>query len=344
MTLTDSLSRRQSNEGAVISVIYTSRYDTPDFATLRARFDDRVTLNNLHPSRALFKMGLHLRRAFKANEYDVVHLHSTYAGFVGRLALIGIRTKTRVFYSPHGFAFLRTNQKPAVRRLIALVEFLLSRTSSKLILTSESEALAAKRTLRVSTTTVLNTGIPLEMMRKANLPSSNLAAKPLVGCVGRVSFQKAPWRFAAVARELHETADFIWIGGGSTSDIEKWLADAPVKVTGWVDPPDLANLIDTLDVFLFPSLWEGMALSLIQAQGQGIPAVTTDAVGNVDSVLDGVSGFICRTEEELVERTRLLVSEPLLREQFSKESIKWARRKLSDENVGSDSIRIYLGS
>ena len=159
--------------------------------------------------------------------------------------------------------------------------------------------------------------------------------------VGRVVHQKAPWRFAAAARALGDRADFVWIGGGSAEDEHRWFGDAPVRVTGWVSPSELAALLDSMDVLLFPSLWEGMSLSLIQAQAQGIPAVVSDVVGNRDSVEDGVTGFVCGDDDAIVSATARLLGDPALRERMSAAAREWARRALTDDAIGRDSLALY---
>ena len=41
--------------------------------------------------------------------------------------------------------------------------------------------------------------------------------------IGRICYQKAPWRFAAVAEALHGQARFVWVGDGDAADRRRWL-------------------------------------------------------------------------------------------------------------------------
>jgi glycosyltransferase involved in cell wall biosynthesis len=159
--------------------------------------------------------------------------------------------------------------------------------------------------------------------------------------VGRICYQKAPWRFATVARALKEQAEFVWIGGGSEDDVRRWLTEPAVTITGWLSPEELTQQINELDVLLFPTLWEGMALSLMQAQAQGIPAVVSKVVGNVDSIVDGRTGFVCGTDDELISRVYELLMDEKLRSDMSRAAVKWASDALLDTGVGAESISIY---
>lgn len=112
MAVTQRLAFQQVDLGADVTLRYVARKETPPPEALRAMYRREVELERVGGGdesaiRALFRLLCSLRRSYRGNEFDVVHLHSSFAGGIGRLALIGCRTKTRVYYSPHGFAFLR---------------------------------------------------------------------------------------------------------------------------------------------------------------------------------------------------------------------------------------------
>ncbi|WP_022879007.1 glycosyltransferase [Microbacterium sp. B19] len=340
LSLVDSISRRQAEEGADVEVLFTPRPETPTDEALHARFDDRVVLRRVTTGGRLGDFRALSRAVVDAAEgADAVHAHSTIAGAVVRLALGRRLPAERVFFSPHGFAFLRLDLPAPVRHGVRMLERVLAQRST-LVLTSPSEFAIARKALRAPRAHLLQTGIPSESVSR-NPRKGDPDRRPTVGMVGRVVHQKAPWRFAAAARALAAQADFVWIGEGASADERRWFGDAPVRVTGWVSPPELAQLIDSMDVLLFPSLWEGMSLSLIQAQAQGIPAVVSDVVGNRDSVEDGVTGFVCRDDDALIDATARLLRDHELRERMSAAALAWARRALTDDAIGRDSLALY---
>jgi len=343
LSLVDSISRRQTEAGAETVVLFVPRPETPTDDALRARFHPGVRLTRVSTgSRRRDLLALYRAVRREAREADVVHVHSSIAGAVARAALRRRASPDRVFYSPHGFAFLRLDLPRIARLGIRVIETVLARRST-LVLTSPSELAIAEAALRPPRVRLLQTGVASD--RIAVSPRrADPDRRPVVGMIGRVTHQKAPWRFAAAAEELHGRADFVWIGGGSPADEARWLGSAPVRVTGWVSPDELVSLIDAMDVLLFPSLWEGMSLSLIQAQAQGIPAVVSDVVGNRDSVDDGVSGFVRSTTAELIAATERLLDDPPLRERMSSAALEWAHRALTDDRIGTDSLALYAGT
>ncbi|WP_314453134.1 glycosyltransferase [uncultured Microbacterium sp.] len=342
LSVVDSISRRQAEAGAEVRVLFLPRPETPSDEALRARFHPDVELTRLSTGARLGDLRALHRTMRDVGDVDVVHAHSSFAGAIVRRALRGRRDPATVFYSPHGFAFLRLDLPSAVRAALRLVERRLARHST-LILTSPSEYALAQSALAPPRAHLLQTGVASDTVsRRPRRPDR--MRRPVVGMVGRVTYQKAPWRFAAAARALEDRADFVWIGAGAPDDETKWFADAPVRVTGWVSPQELAAYIDGLDVLLFPSLWEGMSLSLIQAQAQGLPAVVSDVVGNRDTVADGITGFVRRTDETLIAATALLLDDAGLRERMSAAALDWARRTLTDDRVGEDSLALYAAA
>jgi len=345
LTLVEALSRRQTEQGADVSLWFLPRPETPEDGWLRDVFDSRVALRRISDDtagvRKYWALVKAVRRAATMNEFDSIHLHSSKAGAVGRIATFFLRNRTSVVvYSPHGFAFLREDTSKLKREVTRLAEMVLAKNCDALVLTSNSEQRVAQKDLRSHNTRLLRTGIPVNRLRGDKRPDAT--GKPLrVGMIGRICYQKAPWRFVSVARALRGQAEFVWIGGGSEEDIKRWMDDPSIKITGWLGAEELVAQINELDVLLFPTLWEGMAISLMQAQAQGVPAVVSDVVGNVDTIVDGRTGFVCANDEELISRVRLLLTDEELRIAMAEASIEWARESLLDTDLGSDSLSMY---
>lgn len=65
-----------------------------------------------------------------------------------------------------------------------------------------------------------------------------------------------------------------------------------VSVLGWVDPGDVATLMDEADVFVLPTYFEGFPNALIEAFALGLPAISTPVGAIPDSLVDGENGFL----------------------------------------------------
>lgn len=337
-----SLTARQAEAGAEVTVLYPRRPDTPTDDDMHERFDDRVTLIEIGVAdrkRDLVTLFRSIRSYLRSGQFDALHLHSSFGGVVGRIAAKFTRSRTKTFYSPHGFAFLRLNESARTRAVYRTLERRLAKIGS-MILISQTELEIAERELHPARAYLVQTGVRSETVGMRPRPEAP-PARPVVGMVGRVMYQKAPWRFATVARALGDSADYLWIGGGEPADEAQWLGDVPVTITGWVGPDEVDRLVKSIDILLFPSLWEGKALSLIEAHAQGIPAVVSDVVGNRDTVVDGVTGFICADDSELIAATRSLVEDAALRDRMSLAAVEWSRTDLTDDNLGRETLAIY---
>lgn len=342
-TLLVRLSARQAQAGATVGVAYLDRPEAPPAEVLRSQFDERVRLQRLRSGSGaaarLVATYRAARAALASGEWDVVHLHSSYAGFVGRLAALRVRSATtEVAYSPHGFAFLRLSSSVGLRLFWQLVEAAMARVGV-CILTCESELATAQARLHPRRAMLLRTGV--DVGHYTPYHSHGETDPPIVAMIGRISYQKAPWRFAAVAEALHGEARFVWVGDGDPADRRRWLDGSPVEVAGWLQEDELRKFLMDTTVLLFPTLWEGMSMALMQAQAQGVPAVVSNAVGNRDAVVQGRTGYVAATDDELVTRTRELVRDPALRARMSAAAVSWAEVGLSDDGLGTDSLALY---
>jgi glycosyltransferase involved in cell wall biosynthesis len=154
----------------------------------------------------------------------------------------------------------------------------------------------------------------------------------------RACYQKAPWRFQQVAQHCEALpAVFTWVGDGACRPSEA----ANLSVTGWLGRSEVAKHMARADVFLMPSLWEGMPLALIEAQAAGLPAVVSNVVGCRDVVQHGVTGFICDTDEELCTRTQQLIQDPELRQRMGENAVKMSRSRFSVERLNAELLNVY---
>lgn len=342
MDLLATITRRQADAGAEVLVLFAARPDTPSDTDLRLIFDERVVLRHVakHDDSTL-KSALAIRaellRELRGKAVDAVHLHSTVAGLIGRFGA-GLKPyRAKTFYSPHGFGFLRSDLPAVVRAGLRRAERLASRRST-LILSTESELELARKQLGDGRMALVVNGISTESLPRA---TANSGDRLRVGMAGRVVHQKAPWVFADIADELSDLADFTWFGGGSPDDTGQWLEGTSVNQIEWIPLAELREQLSHLDVFLFPTLWEGMPLSLIEAQCIGVPAVATRIPGNADIVVDGETGFLCDSREELLERTKQLLSDPELRARMSVYSLETLRGRFDDRRIGEELLSLY---
>ncbi len=140
----------------------------------------------------------------------------------------------------------------------------------------------------------LATGAPRDLLRtRLGLPSNALVA----GVIARLTEQKGH-RFLIDALAQTPGLDalhLLVIGDGPLrAELQKQAATLGIadRVSFLGSRRDLGDLLSTMDIFVLPSLWEGLPLSLVLAMGAGLPVVGTAVAGVPEVVQHGSTGSI----------------------------------------------------
>jgi D-inositol-3-phosphate glycosyltransferase len=116
--------------------------------------------------------------------------------------------------------------------------------------------------------------------------------------------------------------------GEELENCRKLIADqncSNVILLGHLSPQQVGKEMRRADVFFFPSILEGNPQVLVQAAVSGLPAVAMDLY-HPDFVLDGETGFLAATDEELQQKLDLLLTRPDLRQAMSQAAIRHAQQ------------------
>lgn len=253
----------------------------------------RRRLSNIFNDIAIFK---ELRTIEKNVKPDVIHLHSSIAGGMGRLAYKG--KDNAVVYTPHGYAhiLMGAGKKSAMYKLL---EIILGKTNSITLTCCESEDEVAKTLCKRSA--YIETGVNL-----TDLHASLDGIEPVhnekftVFTLGRACVQKQPQLFNRIA-ELVPEARFVWIGNG---ELENQLTSSNVEVTGWKPRKEALAMAKGADAFILCSLGEAIAMSLIENMYIKKLILVSNTVGNKSVIKDGVNGYVCERAEEYAKRIK----------------------------------------
>lgn len=342
------LANEQVRSGHHVTVIYSVRPDTPDEAALACRFDPAVRRIVL-PMRTEIGFAdvqslLAVCFALCRERYDAIHCHSSKAGALARIAAFITLQMHKTYYSPHGFAFLRRDVSERKRQFFLHVERILHRLGGKIVACSATEKRYAEQYLNSRHAHLLENAIDFTELAHRTRASSD--TRVVVATSGRVTYQKAPWRFAAVARQLAmlNIGEAVWLGDGDIALKDEWIGDSPVTFSGWLSRCELMAALANADIFLFPTLWEGMPIALIEAQAMGIPAVATNIVGNKDVVIHGETGFLADTDEDLMVYTAKLANDTQLRKRMGQAARDNALRRFEKDRFVKRSLTIYFGN
>lgn len=296
-----------------ITVAYATRPETPkDF---EKQFDPRVKFINVKnftreitPSKDL-KAFFELRKIVKEEKPDLIHLHSTKAGIIGRWAINC--NKYRVLYSPHAYSFLMQDCSSLKRKIYKTIERISDKKACITIADIDGEY---EESLSVAHNSLcIPNGIDCNEMdiliseaeEFTDREKHDAQHKITVCTLGKVVPQKNPKLFNEIAGHFPDL-NFLWIGAGA---LEYELDSENITITGWVSRVEAISKVMSSDIFLFTSAWESLSIALIEAMYIGKPCVVSNADGNRDVVKNGRSGYVCYSLDDYIKAISTLISD-----------------------------------
>lgn len=282
-----------------IYIAYAVRKQTPQ--NYMDYFDKRINLikvenfcRSINPIKDIKAM-LELKQIEKKIKPDIIHLHSSKAGAIGRIAFNG---KIPMFYTPHGYSFLMENCNAIKRILFKSIEYICAKRKCVTISCSAGEHL---ETLKLTKKAVyVNNGININELQK-NIDKTEKINHPFtVFTLGRICYQKNPTLFNEIAKQLSDIR-FIWIGDG---ELRNELNSSNIEVTGWVDRMKAIKYAVNADVFILPSRWEGLPISLLEAMYMKKICIVSNVIGNRDVIINNYNGFICLNADDFIKKIK----------------------------------------
>ncbi len=225
-------------------------------------------VNLLDWSGGYFSKIFYLNRYIRVVKPNYLHLHSSLAGFLGRL----FTPSKRILYSPHCFAFQRKDISRVGQLMHILIEYCLSLRTSSYIPNWPIEYDLITRYFRHSKihfSPIINFIIEDRFI-------FNQSSKSVVA-VGRIRPQKDPQFFIDVKKTLTNSSGitFVWIGNGD-SNLKNSLAESEVFITGWSDIRTVEHYFKTANLQLITSRWESGPFTFYEALVGGIPSLLRD--------------------------------------------------------------------
>jgi glycosyltransferase involved in cell wall biosynthesis len=272
-----------------------------------------------------------LLRLIRQEEYDVVHTYTATPGFLGRLA-------ARLVGSPvilhHQAGWTVTEFSPLKERILYTpLEYLATLASSKAICVSHAVKEQA-RWLHIAPPgklIVICNGIEPEPFITASHDNSREMLRRtwgfsdnhiLMGSTGRLSPQKDNRSLVEAMfhlRGLMPNAPFSLLVAGDGPErgklakmVESLKLGGQVKLLGFVK--DIPAFLATLDVFVSPSLWEGMSISILEAMAAAKPIVATSILPNAELIENEHTGLLVdpRAPEQIAQAIARFVFDPQL--------------------------------
>lgn len=241
-----------------------------------------------------------LRRAIKAFKPDLVHLHSSKAGLLGRLACKAAGVPC--VFTAHGWAF--TEGVSVKRRwLYRVLERLAAPLAAKIIAVSDyDKTLALNNNVATSSRLALvHNGVA---DKSEHVGVVQHTEKPLVKLVMVARFEQ-PKDQPRLLRVLSQLSTLPWhlelVGDGPGLSAAVTLCqqlgiDNKVTFSGACN--DVPRRLADADAFVLLSHWEGLPLTILEAMSLGLPIIASD-VGGVKETINQESGFLIPAENDM---------------------------------------------
>jgi glycosyltransferase involved in cell wall biosynthesis len=250
-----------------------------------------------------------LTALFKAEAFDLVHVHTPVASLVGRYAARRARVP-QVAYTAHGFYF-HEHMAWLKRRIFITLEKLAGRWTDILFTQAEEDAETARRlklARRGAPIQAIGNGVdparfpPGDAEARADMRQAlgTPADRVVIMAVGRLVAEKG---YPELIDAMRQVDAELWIVGDRLASDHADNIDSAITAAE-TDPvlsprirflgyrQDVPALLQAADIFTLPSHREGMPRSIIEAMMTGLPVVATDIRGSREEVVEGETGSL----------------------------------------------------
>lgn len=300
-----------------------------------------------------------LHKILQRGRYDIIHFHGAKAGLVGRIAALAARCP-RTVLTAHNFIIYE--EVPLAKKILFRCgEKLLSRVTTRIITVSEALKADLINNYRINSeliTPVYNGIDTAKYTGHRDRPAIKnewgiSQAKYVLGTAARMAPQKGlHYLLEAVALinkldpgRAGEIACVVAGDGPLRAELEKLagqlgLADQ-VIFPGFID--DMPGFLYCLDVFIIPSIAEGLSITTIEAMAAGLPVVASRVGGLPELVSEGVTGYLVepRNPLELAQAILKILGQPELAKGMGEKAREMAWRRFSTEAMINETCQVY---
>ncbi|MDU2063455.1 MAG: glycosyltransferase family 4 protein [Sporomusaceae bacterium] len=295
-----------------------------------------------------------LKKLIQTLQPDLIHCHSSKAGFLGRIA--GRFSATPVVFTVHGWAFTEGISWPK-RLIYRLAEQIAAAGTSRFICVSDYDRQLGVRAMPGCRHKMLTIHNGVEAQRQLSCSSQNQS--------GQVARQgNGPVRLVMVARfnqqkdqalllqalakllKREVLAEVSFVGDGPTLPEATTLA-AELGITDQVHflgaRDDVVAILAEQDVFVLASKWEGFPISILEAMRQGLPVIASDVGGVKEAVTDRETGFLTPRGDLTALASRLweLCLNPRLRIQFGQAGRRRYEQEFTLPLMAEKTLQVY---
>ena len=248
-----------------------------------------------------------IRKAIREFNPDVIHIHLDALSYLPELD--SVLKGRRLFYTCHSTVEAMFGDNPVEAEA---AKELIGKLGLRLVALHQKMADELNQFFNVSNTIVINNGIDISRFRNVKESRESIRLSLgipekafVIGHVGRFSEVKNHNLIVEIFRkvkEKQENAFLLLVGDGELkAEIERKIKEAGLDSSSLIlsNRTDIPRILKAMDIFLFPSIFEGLGIALVEAQAAGLRCVVSNNVP--DSAC--VSNLVCsKSLSDSVER------------------------------------------
>ncbi len=297
------------------------------------QFKLKYMVKPIKPKKDL-KVFFELKAVVKQFNPDIIHLHSSKAGVLGRM--VAFPYCRRVVYTVHGFDSIRLKY-----RIFLPLEKILQHFCGAIVGVSDydNKNLHSEK-IKKNVSTVYN-GIDEGSVKQAATFPVN-TDKKIVMTIARISPQKKFQMFLDVAEKLPEY-QFVWFGGSPEHTTEELATvyKVPENVVLLGDVPNASTYIHFCDLFVLFSNFEGLPMTIIEAMCQK-KAVIASNVGGIYELVDTSNGCLIENDvDPACSAIKKILSDDVLRKSMEEQSYSKFKESFTLEKMWNGYKSIY---
>lgn len=351
---------------------YASNFTNPIYAFDKTELEKNgVVLHQIDIEKSPAKINKNIKaikqliKIIDENDIDIVHCHNPMGGVAARIAARAGRRKPKVIYTAHGFHFYKG--APIMNWLLFYTaERFLARYTDIIVTINREDYIRAKKFR-------LKKNGEVYLIHSVGVDKEKFAPRPELRETKRAELGIPADAFHIVtAAELNENKNqkvvieavaalknkskihadktyniyYTICGKGPNEDklrelIKAYGLENNVSLLGY--RTDMDEILQTADVFAFPSIREGLGVAAIEALMCNVPLVAADNRGTREYASDGNNGIVCRYDavDEFEEAIELLYGNTAYRKRMAdrcRESVK----KFTIEEVEKTMTKVYI--
>lgn len=298
-----------------------------------------------------------LKALIEKEKFDLIHCHTPVGGVLARMAGRRFRKSgTKVIYTAHGFHFFKG--APLANWLIYYpIERWLSRYTDVLVTINHEDYKRAKGFHAKRVEYIPGIGVDIEKFspdgvsdREKNKICEEFGISKndtVLLSVGELSPRKNHRVIIEAAAKLkNSNMKYLIVGEGPLKEeyqemIKKLGLENKVILTGF--RRDIREICAATDIFVFPSLQEGLPVALMEAMASGLPIICSQIRGNTDLIEDGKGGYLVppKNIEMFAKRIEQVMENPEQARKMARYNME-IMKEFSVEKVEQKMNRIYL--